>query len=79
MRLINLALCIAGTLAVGGCASPTPVVVKLYPPAELLLECEHPTYKTKTNGDLADGLLAYGGALDKCNIDKASLRAWSKE
>lgn len=79
MRLTNLFCALAALLVLGGCATPAPVVVKLYPPSELTQDCLHPTYAVRTNRDLADGIIAYQDALVKCNIDKASLRAWAQE
>lgn len=76
MRIINLFAVIAGALALSGCFATVPEVIKLKPPVDLLQDCEHPAYGVRTNADIANGLLAYQDALDKCNIDKAALRAW---
>lgn len=74
-----MALLVAGTLlvALGGCAAPV-VVVQAHPPLSLLLDCEHPSMRVGTNGEMAETLLAYKGALSKCNNDKASLREWER-
>lgn len=76
MRVLALVL---GALLLAGCATRAPEVVKLTPPASLLADCEHPVINVTKNKGLAEGIVAYREALDKCNNDKAALREWSKE
>jgi hypothetical protein len=60
-------------------ACGTVKYVKEAPPHELLLDCPTVIEKIKTNGELAETILAYRNALKACNIDKESLREWAKE
>ena len=39
--------------------------------------CPEPKLQVKTNGDLADAVLALRGALRDCNDTKEALRVWS--
>lgn len=75
MRLTALLL----PAILAACASsPVPGPVAL-PPASLLEPCPVPQVTLGVNGDLVRGLRAFELALEKCNIDKAALRAWRKE
>ncbi len=62
-----------------GCAATRTQVIKLSPPAELMLDCEHPVLDVTTNKGLAAAVIDYRSSLNRCNIDKASLRLWVKE
>lgn len=73
-RLISL---FGVMLLATGCAITPPLVVKLYPPPDLLQDCPAPSYTMVLTGDLAKAILLERDALVNCNIDKASLRAWS--
>lgn len=66
-------------MLMSGCATATPEVVKQYPPTDLLADCQHPVIDVTKNKGLAEGILAYRAALDKCNNDKAALREWSSK
>lgn len=79
MPLIKLLALVSATAGLMGCAALTPEVVKQYPPTDLLADCPHPVINVTKNKGLAEGILAYRDALDKCNNDKAALREWQKE
>ena len=61
-----------------GCASKAQLVREL-PSPELLRDTTKPLYSVKTNGELAKGIIALEDALDKCNIDKSTLRVWTNK
>ena len=47
------------------------------PPADLLADCPHaPAPTARTNGALAGAVQDERAALDRCNADKAALRAY---
>lgn len=69
---------VLAVIALSGCASAPVVLPQARPPLSLLLDCEHPSMRVGTNGELAETILAYKGALSKCNNDKASLREWER-
>lgn len=67
-------------LLLAGCAhTQAPQVIREVPPAALLEDCATPQAQLRTNGDLADHILALRFALRECNNDKAALREWAKE
>lgn len=66
---------LASVLLFSGCA--TVQYVRELPPAELLEDCVKPAYSKATNLGLAQGIVAYDGAMDLCNLDKKALRAWA--
>ena len=49
------------------------------PSPELLRDCPSPVLTYRTNGELAEAIIAWRNALAVCNIDKATLREWAKE
>lgn len=52
-------------------------VTPLTPPPDLLADCRHaPAPTERTNGALAGAVQAERAALDRCNADKAALRAY---
>lgn len=53
-----------------------PEVVSDLPPASLLADCPKPATAAETVGDLVNGILARDAVIDRCNADKAGLRAW---
>lgn len=56
------------------CSAPIP----LAPPAEYLKDCPHAEPpEERTNAGLADAVMRGRKALDRCNADKAALRAWA--
>lgn len=66
LTLLFLTLCLTA-------CSVTP----LMPPTNLLADCTHaPAPTARTNGALAGAVQAERAALDRCNADKASLRAY---
>jgi hypothetical protein len=68
---------LAGLLvALTGCATRIEYVREL-PPPELLEDCKATLSEIKTNGQLAQALLASRDDLAKCNIDKKALRDWA--
>jgi len=70
-----MALCL--TLFLTGCTKT--VVQRQTPPAMLLAHCPEPAPPSlRTNGALAQSVLDYQTALDRCNDDKAALRAWGQ-
>lgn len=72
MRLLALAFC----AVLAGCATTT---VKMYPPQELIANCEVAPLQYSTNEDLAISVVRLAGAIKLCNIDKAKLREWAKD
>jgi hypothetical protein len=76
MRVLAL---VSAAILSTGCATRSPEVAKQYPPTDLLADCPHPVVNVTKNKGLAEGILAYRQALDKCNNDKAALREWQKE
>lgn len=58
------------------CTTP-PKYVRELPPVDLLAECAAPVEGLKTNGQLAQTIVAYRKVLALCNIDKESLREWA--
>lgn len=79
MRQIKLIAVGILALALIGCASPRYTVLKVLPPASLLVKTEADSVVAVDNGTLALKALAYKSALKHCNIDKASLREWVTE
>ena len=76
MRQIKLSAVGILALALMGCASPRYTVLKVLPPAALLIKTEANPVTVVDNGTLALKALTYKSALGQCNIDKASLREW---
>ncbi len=74
---VRLPLSLGVLLALAGCGVTIPQASQ--PPASLLEDCPHPEVRFSTNGELAEGLLAYREALILCNNDKSALREWAKE
>jgi hypothetical protein len=69
-------------LALSACGTNPPVrtqTVREKPPAELIADCPVPVIDVRTNGLLAQTLMAYSGALILCNQDKADLRKWAEQ
>jgi hypothetical protein len=67
----KLAFLVFGVLLLlGGCATTAAPET----PAELMQDCPAPLVSTRTNGELAEGILALRAALRQCNDDKAALR-----
>ena len=62
-----------------GCASPSPQVIRMLPPVELIQDCSVPQMQVRTNGDMAVHIVDLRSALKSCNNDKAALRDWAKE
>lgn len=52
---------------------------KALPPVEWLADCPLVLEHYRTNGELAETVVAYRKALALCNLDKESLREWAKE
>lgn len=70
---------LAGLLmALPGCSTTIKYVREL-PPQEFLEDCVETPSPVKTNGELAKALKVAKADLEKCNIDKRSLRMWAKE
>jgi hypothetical protein len=63
-----------------GCAhevvSAPPQVIKVTPPAALLLATPSPDFAGSTNGDLVLFIDELQAALDVCNADKAAVRGF---
>jgi len=60
-------------------ACTTTVVERLTPPETLLADCPAPAPPARrTNGALAQSILDYQTALDRCNDSKAALRVWAR-
>lgn len=72
-------LAAVSTLMLLGCASAPVETGFRTPPAALLEDCPIPAVQTKTNGDLADGVIALRQAIKTCNNDKEALREWAKD
>ena len=53
-------------------------MIRLTPPAVLLLDTSEPELTDHTNGGLANHVLDLRSALSKANADKAALREWVK-
>lgn len=60
-------------------ACKTLEVVRELPSPELLRDCPSPVLAYRTNGELAEAIVAWRNALATCNIDKATLREWANE
>ena len=61
-------------LSLTACSAPALIA----PPAEYLADCPHAEPpEDRTNAGLADYALPERQALDRCNADKAALRAWA--
>lgn len=60
-------------------ACSTVKYVRELPPQELLADCPAVVEQIKTNGGLANTILAYRASLSTCNIDKESLRKWAEQ
>ncbi|WP_034628614.1 Rz1-like lysis system protein LysC [Desulfocurvibacter africanus] len=58
---------------------PVPVVERVMPPPALAQDTARPTWTGRTNGDLLEHAIDLGAALDRCNADKAALRAWAQD
>jgi len=72
-RIGAISLCLM--LFTTGCT----VIERQLPPAALLADCPEPAPPAeRTNGALAQSVLDYQTALDRCNDDKAALRAWTE-
>lgn len=71
-RKLSVALIVAFLTA---CSTTT--YVRELPPPELLADCPTVREAFKTNGELAETIIAYRDALTKCNLDKESLREWA--
>lgn len=71
-------LLLALLLLLPGCATQVTYLREL-PPVELMANCPEVVEQYKTNGELANTVLAYRKALELCNLDKQSLREWAKE
>lgn len=65
-------------VALPGCSS-TVKYVREKPPVELLAACPEVTEQVKTNGQLAQTILAYRASMATCNTDKESLRKWAEQ
>ncbi|WP_443193667.1 Rz1-like lysis system protein LysC [Mycetohabitans sp. B46] len=67
-------------LLLAGCTAhqaPASSIIFLMPPYTLLEDCAHaPRPAGKAIGDLAQALIDEREQLDRCNADKAALRAW---
>ena len=59
-------------------ACKTLEVVRELPSPELLGDCPSPVLTYRTNGELAEAIVAWRNALAVCNIDKATLREWAE-
>lgn len=72
--------CLLGTLTACGTepVQPAPEVIKIHPPAVMLIETSLPPFVGATNGDLAGYIDELINALGQCNADKATLRAWAQ-
>ena len=58
-------------------ACSTVKYVREMPPVELLADCPEVAEQGKTNGQLAQTILAYRASVATCNTDKESLRKWA--
>lgn len=55
-------------------------IVKIYPPKQLLVNCEEPQPPEKPNyRDLAGWIVNLSEVLKECNSDKEKLREWTKD
>ena len=73
------AIALLAVCLLGGCATPAPQIVRVVPPAALLQTCAEPAGGVKTNGELADYLLALKSALSGCNLQLTALQQWAKD
>lgn len=73
-----LSLWLMPLLWLSGCSTTSSLIREL-PPPELLRDCPSPVVTYRTNGELAEAIIAWRNALAKCNIDKATLREWAGE
>ena len=76
LRWALVGLLLVLLLVLPGCTTTTKYVREL-PPVDLLADCPLVVEQHDTNGDLVRTILEYRSALDKCNIDKGSLRKWA--
>lgn len=60
-------------------ACSTVKYVREKPPTELLADCPAVVEQIKTNGQLAQTILAYRASMATCNTDKESLRKWAEQ
>lgn len=58
---------------------PVPVTERVLPPASLMRETTVPEWNGVTNGDLSGFAKQMEGAVNRCNADKAELRAWAAD
>ncbi|MDR3044362.1 MAG: hypothetical protein LBU75_08895 [Desulfovibrio sp.] len=58
---------------------PVPVPERVLPPASLTRETAVPEWNGVTNGDLSAFAKQLEGAVNRCNADKAELRAWAAD
>lgn len=68
---------LACLLALPACS--TVKYVREKPPVELLADCPAVEEQIKTNGQLAQTILAYRASVATCNTDKESLRKWAEQ
>lgn len=77
-KMYKMPLLVLLVAFLSACQSP-PKYVRELPPVDLLAECVAPVEQVKTNGQIAQTIVAYRKVLALCNIDKESLREWAKE
>jgi hypothetical protein len=66
-------------LCLTACSATAPAPQRDLPVASLLADCDEPAPPTeRTLGGLVQSVHDYQTALDRCNDDKAALRAWAK-
>lgn len=84
MKLRALGMLCLCLLPCTGCSAkvervPVPVTERVLPPASLTRETAVPEWNGVTNGDLSEFAKQLEGAVNRCNADKAELRAWAED
>lgn len=79
MRPFPSLISLFAVIALAGCASVPPAVVKQYPPSDLVQDCRLTPYVLSTNADLAKAIISLRGDIQLCNNDKKALRLWMED
>ncbi|CBW74359.1 unnamed protein product [Mycetohabitans rhizoxinica HKI 454] len=73
------ATCLFLILCLTACMRTAPASYRGLPAASLFADCPELTPPTcRTLGGMVQSILDYQTALDRCNDDKAALRAWAE-
>jgi len=77
-----LALVPLSALLFSGCSLLKPRIVEVplpvFPPQQLLEDCDNPELKAKVYSDLVSHIIDQNEAIEHCSLDKSALREWAR-